>query len=235
MTEPASRQNAARETVILASRLEKHIRAPGGTLTILQGVDLQVNAGDAVSILGTSGAGKSTLLGLLAGLDSASGGEIALFGQALSPLDEEGRAALRAGRVGFVFQAFHLLAGMTALENVSLPLELAGGNASAAAALRLLDAVGLAERASHYPNQLSGGEQQRVAIARAFAGSPRLLFADEPTGNLDADTGRQVAEVLFRLRDELGTALVLVTHDPELAQRCDRRYRLVGGRLEALA
>ncbi len=209
--------------------------APGGALAILQGVDLQVNAGDAVSILGASGAGKSTLLGLLAGLDTASGGEVALFGQPLQRLDEDGRAALRAGQVGFVFQSFHLLAGMTALENVSLPLELAGGSSTAADAMALLDAVGLGARAQHYPNQLSGGEQQRVAIARAFAGSPRLLFADEPTGNLDADTGHQVAEVLFRLRDEHGTALILVTHDPELAQRCDRRYRLRAGGLEDLA
>jgi putative ABC transport system ATP-binding protein len=204
-------------------------------LEILQGVQLEVNAGDAVSILGVSGAGKSTLLGLLAGLDTATGGEVSLFDQPLRPLDEDARAALRAGRVGFVFQSFHLLAGMTALENVSLPLELAGGDTSAGAALALLDAVGLAARAHHYPNQLSGGEQQRVAIARAFAGSPRLLFADEPTGNLDGDTGRQVADVLFRLRDEHGTALVLVTHDAELAQRCDRLYRLADGRLEPMA
>jgi putative ABC transport system ATP-binding protein len=204
-------------------------------LEILQGVQLEVNAGDAVSILGASGAGKSTLLGLLAGLDTATGGEVSLFDQPLRPLDEDARAALRAGRVGFVFQSFHLLAGMTALENVSLPLELAGGDTSAGAALALLDAVGLAARAHHYPNQLSGGEQQRVAIARAFAGSPRLLFADEPTGNLDGDTGRQVADVLFRLRDEHGTALVLVTHDAELAQRCDRLYRLADGRLEPMA
>ncbi len=201
----------------------------------MQGVDLEVNAGDAVSILGTSGAGKSTLLGLLAGLDTASGGEVSLFGHDLGPLDEDGRAAIRAGRVGFVFQAFHLIAGMTAEENVSLPLALAGATRVAGDAVALLDAVGLRERAGHYPNQLSGGEQQRVAIARAFAGSPGLLFADEPTGNLDADTGRHVIDVLFRLRDEHGTALVLVTHDPALAARCDRRYRLVGGRLEAIA
>jgi putative ABC transport system ATP-binding protein len=204
-------------------------------LTILQGVDLEVNAGDAVSILGTSGAGKSTLLGLLAGLDTASSGEVSLFGSDLGALDEDGRAALRAGRVGFVFQAFHLIAGMTAEENVALPLSLAQEKHNGADARGLLEAVGLGERAGHYPNQLSGGEQQRVAIARAFAGSPDLLFADEPTGNLDAETGQHVADVLFRLRDDHGTALILVTHDPALAARCDRRYRLAGGRLEVMA
>ena len=214
--------------------MAKQVTAPGGTLHILEGVDLEVNAGDAVSILGTSGAGKSTLLGLLAGLDTASGGEISLFGQPLGALDEDGRAALRAGRVGFVFQAFHLITGMTALENVALPLSLADRGGGRGEALSLLEAVGLGARADHYPNQLSGGEQQRVAIARAFAGSPALLFADEPTGNLDAATGHQVADVLFKLRDEQGTALVLVTHDPELASRCDRRYRLIGGRLQDL-
>ena len=232
------REIKPRDTVIYTSDVQKTVQAPSGPLAILQGVDLLVNSGDAVSILGASGAGKSTLLALLAGLDTASAGEVSLFGQSLGALDEEGRAALRAGAVGFVFQSFHLITGMTALENVSLPLELAGHSAAASTgqnALALLDSVGLAERAQHYPNQLSGGEQQRVAIARAFAGSPRLLFADEPTGNLDAKTGKQVAEVLFRLRDEHGTALVLVTHDPQLADRCDRRYQLTGGRLELLS
>jgi putative ABC transport system ATP-binding protein len=230
----ALRREELQTNVIRASGLTKQVAAPAGVLHILQGVDLEVNASDAVSILGTSGAGKSTLLGLLAGLDTASSGEVSLFGRGLSRLDEDGRAALRAGRVGFVFQAFHLIAGMTALENVALPLSLAGRGTDPREALALLEAVGLDARAGHYPNQLSGGEQQRVAIARAFAGSPDLLFADEPTGNLDAETGHHVADVLFNLRDEHGTALVLVTHDPELATRCDRRYRLSAGRLEAL-
>jgi len=231
----ANRRDETRVQVIKSSGLSKQVEAPGGTLTILQGVDLEVKAGDAVSILGTSGAGKSTLLGLLAGLDTATSGEVSLFGRDLGALDEDGRAAIRAGRVGFVFQSFHLIAGMTAEENVALPLALAGQRNEHPGALDLLGSVGLAERAGHYPNQLSGGEQQRVAIARAFAGSPDLLFADEPTGNLDADTGRHVVDVLFRLRDEHGTALVLVTHDPALAARCDRRYRLADGRLEEMA
>ena len=234
MTSQAIRTNDVKEPVILASELVKTVQAPGGELNILQGVNLNVNTRDAVSILGASGSGKSTLLGLLAGLDTATTGEVSLFGRSLSGLDEEGRAALRAGSVGFVFQSFHLIAGMTALENVSLPLELLSRTRAGRAradALELLTAVGLAQRAEHYPNQLSGGEQQRTAIARAFAGAPRLLFADEPTGNLDAETGRQVIDVLFKLRDEHETALVLVTHDAALAERCDRRYQLSAGRL----
>jgi putative ABC transport system ATP-binding protein len=221
--------------LIYTSNLSKTIAAPGGDLHILQGIDLQVKRGEAVSILGTSGAGKSTLLGILAGLDTASGGRVCCLGEDLGEMDEDGRAALRAGRVGFVFQAFHLLTGMTALENVALPLTLNGRHSGPNEAARLLEAVGLEHRGRHYPNQLSGGEQQRVAIARAFAGSPELLFADEPTGNLDAETGQRVAEVLFDLRSRHGTALVLVTHDPQLADRCDRRYRLADGRLELSA
>jgi putative ABC transport system ATP-binding protein len=221
-----------KQAVIQTSDLTRIIAAPQGDIPILLGVDLKVQAGEAVSVVGASGSGKSTLLGLLAGLDLPSGGEVSLLGQSLSQLDEDGRAALRAGRVGFVFQSFHLLPGMTARDNVALPLDLAGVSDAGARADALLDRVGLAGRAGHYPNQLSGGEQQRVAIARAFVTEPEVLFADEPTGNLDADTGGHIIDMLFALREEQGTALVLVTHDPALAGRCDRCYRLVDGRLE---
>lgn len=199
----------------------------GGELTILRGIDLEVNAGEALAILGASGSGKSTLLGLLAGLDQPSSGEVSLLGQSLQKLDEDGRARLRLGRVGFVFQSFQLMPGMSALENVRLPLQLAGGDPEQAA--RLLRDVGLGERLSHLPQQLSGGEQQRVAIARAFAGPPAVLFADEPTGNLDSRTGRQVERLLFELRDRYGTTLVLVTHEDRLADCCDRVVRLEAG------
>ena len=199
---------------------------------ILDGLDLQVEAGQAVAILGASGSGKSTLLGVLAGLDQASRGEVRLLGHSLAPLDEDARAGLRAGRVGFVFQSFQLLPNLTALENVLLPLELRDSPNPDATARAALDQVGLAGRADHYPRQLSGGEQQRVAIARAFATRPALLFADEPTGNLDARTGDQVIELLLRLRQELGTTLVLATHDLGLTRRCDRRLLLELGRLE---
>jgi putative ABC transport system ATP-binding protein len=205
-------------------------------LTILDGVDLTVAPGEAVAIVGASGSGKSTLLGLLAGLDRASGGSIALCGQALEPLDEDGRAALRAGRVGFVFQNFQLIPTLTARENVLLPLELADA-AQGGEARRVADAalerVGLGARRGHYPRQLSGGEQQRVAIARAFAPSPQVLFADEPTGNLDEATGARIIDLLFALREDAGAALILVTHDTALAKRCDRRLTMSGGRLEA--
>jgi putative ABC transport system ATP-binding protein len=191
--------------------------------------------GEAVAILGASGSGKSTLLGLLAGLDEATGGEACLFGTPLQSLDEDGRAALRAGKVGFVFQSFQLLGGMTALENVMLPLELANHPSPETAAVEALTQAGLGARLHHYPSQLSGGEQQRVALARAFAPGPRVLFADEPTANLDAHTGERVAELLFDLQAKHGTVLVLVTHDEHLAQRCDRRLQLRDGRLEAQA
>jgi putative ABC transport system ATP-binding protein len=192
-----------------------------------------VAAGEAVAVLGASGSGKSTLLGLLAGLDSPSHGEVRLLGRSLTGLDEDGRAALRAGQVGFVFQNFQLLSTLTALENVLLPLELAGEPAQARArAASALERVGLSLRADHYPRQLSGGEQQRVAIARAFAPGPRVLFADEPTGNLDPVTGGQIIDLLLALRADTGAALVLVTHDRELAERCDRRLVLRGGALE---
>jgi len=221
--------------VIHTSALIKTIAAPQGDLAILRGVELTVQAGEAVSVIGASGSGKSTLLGLLAGLDLPSSGKVSLFGSDLGTLDEDGRAAVRAGRVGFVFQAFHLLPGLTALDNVALPLELAGRRDARTHAATLLARVGLAARAGHYPNQLSGGEQQRVAIDRAFATEPQVLFADEPTGNLDAATGAHIIDTLFELRAEHGTALVLVTHDDGLAARCDHRYRLHDGHLELQA
>ncbi|MBA2491591.1 MAG: ATP-binding cassette domain-containing protein [Gammaproteobacteria bacterium] len=218
--------------VIETHHLSKQVAGPEGELVILREVDLAVRAGEALAIVGASGTGKSTLLGLLAGLDTASAGRVNLFGRDLSAFDEDGRAALRAGRVGFVFQSFQLLPGLTALENVMLPLELNGASGRAEATARdSLARVGLTARARHYPHQLSGGEQQRVAIARAFAPQPRVLFADEPTGNLDQNTGRKVIELLFSLRDEHAAALVMVTHDTDLTAWCDRRQRLAEGRL----
>ncbi len=208
------------------------MQAPSGALlSILTGVDLNVNAGEAVALLGASGSGKSTLLGLLAGLDEPTAGEVELLGEDMTYLGEDARARLRLGQVGFVFQSFQLLPGMTAFENVVLPLKLSRAHSQKQQAERLLDAVGLAERADHLPRQLSGGEQQRVALARAFAGDPRILFADEPTGNLDSETGLQVIDLMFSLRDRCATALVLVTHDEQLAGRCDRICRLEHGKL----
>jgi len=218
--------------VIQARGLHKQVYGPEGELIILHEVNLDVLPGEAVAILGASGTGKSTLLGLLAGLDTPSGGEVRLFGEDLNRLDEDGRARVRASKVGFVFQSFQLLPGLTALENVMLPLELSGSRRAERTARDSLARVGLIERTRHYPHQLSGGEQQRVAIARAFAPQPRVLFADEPTGNLDQATGRKVIELVFSLRDEHGAALIMVTHDAELAAWCDRRYRLIGGRLK---
>ena len=216
---------------VSAKDLRKVVLGPGGQLTILQRLDLQVNAGEAVAILGASGSGKSTLLGLLAGLDEASGGEVRLFGKSLSGLDEDARAALRAGQVGFVFQNFQLLPTLTALENILLPLELIGSPRPRKQALVALSQVGLDARADHYPRQLSGGEQQRIAIARAIAAKPKILFADEPTGNLDPTTGAQIIDLLLALRRQIDVALVLVTHDAELARQCDRRLLLDQGRL----
>lgn len=214
-----------------ASGLGKDVNGPGGPLTILQDLDLRVMAREAVAILGASGSGKSTLLGLLAGLDHPTRGEIRLCGEPLADLDEDERAALRAGRVGFVFQNFQLLPTLTALENVLLPLELADLPTAGERAWDALAQVGLTERARHYPHQLSGGEQQRVAIARAFAPGPHLLFADEPTGNLDLGTGEQIISLLLALRRDTRSALVLVTHDGALADACDRRLLLAEGRL----
>lgn len=184
-----------------------------------------------MALLGASGSGKSTLLGLLAGLDEPTSGEVVLLGQQLNALDEDARTRLRLGKVGFVFQSFQLLPGMTALENVDLPLKLSGIANHQQQAATLLEEVGLAERIDHLPRQLSGGEQQRVALARAFAGDPQILFADEPTGNLDPETGQQVIDLMFSLRDRCSTTLVLVTHDGKLAERCDCIYRLEQGRL----
>jgi len=201
-------------------------------LTILSGVSFEVDSGEAVAIVGVSGSGKSTLLGLLAGLDTPSSGAVRIDGHDLNALDEDGRAALRGRMIGFVFQSFQLLPAMTALENVMLPLELAGAEGAEDAARAMLARVGLADRAHHYPKQLSGGEQQRVAIARAFVKRPRLLFADEPTGNLDSETGAQVIDLLFELNRESGATLLLVTHDEALTRRCSRVLRLAAGRLE---
>jgi|TARA_A100000164_G_C21894497_1_gene767147 putative ABC transport system ATP-binding protein len=213
--------------------LVKSVDTSEGVLTILRGVSLKFESGEAVAIVGASGSGKSTLLGLMAGLDSSTSGEIILDGHELSSLDEEERAVLRGQLVGFVFQSFQLLPSLTALENVMLPIELKGDSAAKEKATDLLDRVGLSERWHHYPNQLSGGEQQRIAIARAFATEARILFADEPTGNLDTATGAKIVELLFDLNKAFSTTLVLVTHDERLAARCDRQVRLVAGEVVA--
>lgn len=217
--------------IVRARHLTKQVDGPSGTLTILKGVSLDVRAGQTVAVVGVSGSGKSTLLALLAGLDSPTSGEVVLMGQALGQLDEDGRARIRAGRVGFVFQSFQLLRGLNALENVLLPLELAAAEDARERATEYLAAVDLANRAGHYPAQLSGGEQQRVAIARAFASRPALLFADEPTGNLDNQTGGRIVDLLFELNRRDGTTLVLVTHDPSLGQRCGRVLTMAEGRI----
>ncbi len=223
-----------KSTVVEATDLGKLVSSPdGGDLAILRNVSLQVKSGEAIGILGASGSGKSTLLGLLAGLDVPSEGSVSLFDQDLGSLDENGRSRLRLGRVGFVFQSFQLMPGLTALENVQLPLKLAKDPNAVSTAKSLLDEVGLGDRMHHRPTQLSGGEQQRVAIARAFAGPPDLLLADEPTGNLDTATGRQIANLIFNLRDRFSTALVLVTHDQELARQCDRIIELSEGQVVA--
>ena len=219
------------DTVLEAIGVGKQVSSPEGTLAILSGVSLAIARGETVAVMGASGAGKSTLLALLAGLDEPTSGAVHLAGQDLTRLDEDGRAAVRAGHVGFVFQSFHLVPSLTALENVMLPLELAGRGDARAAALEVLGRVGLAGRVGHYPRQLSGGEQQRVAIARAFVTRPDVLFADEPTGNLDAATGERIMELLFGLNAETGTTLVLVTHDQALAARCGRVIRLDAGRI----
>jgi putative ABC transport system ATP-binding protein len=221
------------ETIVSAEQVGKQVAVASGTLTILQDVSFSVAAGESLAIVGVSGSGKSTLLGLLAGLDLPSSGGIRLAGEELNALDEDGRARLRGQKVGFVFQTFQLLPGLTALENVMLPLELAGNPAAMAQATALLERVGLGQRLAHYPKQLSGGEQQRVAIARAFAIGPALLFADEPTGNLDAATGGRIIDLLFALNAEQGTTLILVTHDDKLAARCGRRLHLDAGRVVA--
>jgi putative ABC transport system ATP-binding protein len=218
-------------TVLSADHLCKQVNSPEGTLTILDDVSLAIGRGESVAIVGASGAGKSTLLALLAGLDVPTSGRVQLNGAELGALDEDGRAAIRAQHVGFVFQSFHLVPALTALENVMLPLELAGKPNARAAALAAMKNVGLEARSGHYPNQLSGGEQQRVAIARAFVTNPAVLFADEPTGNLDATNGEKVMNLLFELNAAGGTTLILVTHDLHLAERCRRVIRLDNGRV----
>ena len=215
--------------ILRVSKLTHKVDLESNTLTILQGVNLEINQGDSVAIVGRSGSGKTTLLGLLAGLDTPSEGSIELDGAKISSLSEDERAALRAQRVGFVFQSFQLLPALTALENVMLPLELAGRQKAEARARELLQRVGLGERLTHTPRQLSGGEQQRVAIARAFACEPAILFADEPTGNLDNRTGKDVSDLLMALNREQGTTLVMVTHDEQLAARCGRQFHIEGG------
>jgi putative ABC transport system ATP-binding protein len=220
-----------RDIVLEARGLSKEVNSPDGPLTIVREVSFEVYRGESVAIVGASGAGKSTLLALLAGLDSPSAGEVRLAGEPLSRLDEDGRARLRADRVGFVFQSFHLIGALTALENVMLPLELAGRADARATAADMLARVGLAARLHHYPRQLSGGEQQRVALARASVGRPMVLFADEPTGNLDTVTGERIAELLFELNRGSETTLVLVTHDRTLAQRCRRLLWMEAGLL----
>jgi putative ABC transport system ATP-binding protein len=209
------------------------VRLPESELCILEDVSFSLNRGETAAIVGASGSGKSTLLSLMAGLDTPSEGGVDILGTALNALDEDGRAKLRGASVGFVFQNFQLLPALTALENVMLPLELSGHADPESAARDILGKVGLAERLQHYPRQLSGGEQQRVAIARAFVVDPAVLFADEPTGNLDTDTGRAIADLLFELNANRGTTLVLVTHDERLAARCQRQLRLNAGRLVA--
>jgi len=215
--------------MISIENLVKRVPTSEGELIILKGISLRVEAGQTVAIVGASGSGKSTLLGLMAGLDTASSGEVVLGGHRLGELDEEQRAVLRGQLVGFVFQSFQLLPSLTALENVMLPIELKNDRDARQKAQQLLERVGLGERGHHYPNQLSGGEQQRVAIARAFASQARILFADEPTGNLDSATGARVIDLLFALNQEYATTLVLVTHDDRLARKCHRTVRLVAG------
>ncbi len=218
-------------SILTARNLSKVVPSAEGELTILHDLCLELSPGDSLAIVGSSGSGKSTLLGLLAGLDLPSGGSVALAGHNLAGLDEDQRARVRAEHVGFVFQSFQLLDSLNALENVMLPLELEGRSDARERARALLERVGLGLRLSHYPRQLSGGEQQRVAIARAFAAEPDVLFADEPTGNLDSHTGERISDLLFELNRERGATLVLVTHDERLAHRCQRLIRLEGGRL----
>ncbi|HZF18052.1 MAG TPA: ABC transporter ATP-binding protein [Steroidobacteraceae bacterium] len=221
----------AESSVLKAENLGKQVSSPEGPLTILAAVDLEVAAGDTVAVVGPSGAGKSTLLALLAGLDDPSTGRVWLNGADFGALDEDGRARVRAQHVGFVFQSFHLVPSLTAIENVMLPLELAGRRDAREAAHQVLATVGLEKREQHYPRQLSGGEQQRVAIARAFVTRPAVLFADEPTGNLDTATGERIMDLLFELNRASGTTLILVTHDAAIAGRCHRRVHLEAGHM----
>src|SRR5580692_13049341 len=227
---PSAQAPVIRNSVLKAETLSKQVSSPEGALTIVQDVSLDIAAGESVAVVGSSGAGKSTLLALLAGLDLPTTGRVLLEGTDLTRLDEDGRARLRAQRVGFVFQSFHLIPALTALENVMLPLELAGRADARGVAAETLSGVGLGERTGHYPRQLSGGEQQRVAIARAFVTRPAVLFADEPTGNLDTVTGQRITDLLFEMNRSTGSTLVLVTHDRLLAGRCSRMLELDAGR-----
>jgi putative ABC transport system ATP-binding protein len=217
--------------IVEAKAITKRVETQEGELTILHSIDLQVAEGESLAITGASGSGKSTFLGILAGLDLPSTGDVIINNQVITQMDEEGRARVRADHVGFIFQSFQLLPGLTALENVMLPLELRGDKSAQQKAETFLTRVGLAQRFQHYPQQLSGGEQQRVAIARAFACEPKILFADEPTGNLDSHTGEKIIELLFALNADQGTTLILITHEERLAQRCQRRIQLAAGEL----
>jgi putative ABC transport system ATP-binding protein len=223
--------NTSEKTILSARGIGKTVKSGSSDLVILREIDLSVTAGDAVAVVGASGSGKSTLLAILAGLDTPTAGAVAVDGADLFSLDEDARAELRGRLVGFVFQSFQLLPSLSALENVMLPLELAGRADAEAASREILVKVGLGERLSHYPKHLSGGEQQRVALARAFSVRPKLLFADEPTGSLDAEAGESVIDLVFELNRSYGTTLVMVTHDEHLAQRCGRIVRLVAGRI----
>src|SRR5689334_13407996 len=228
---PSAHAQTSLEVVLKVENLTKQVSSPEGLLTIVRDVSFAIEAGERVAIVGASGAGKSTLLALLAGLDTPTSGRVLLAGTDLTSLDEDGRARLRAARVGFVFQSFHLVPALTALENVMLPLELAGRGDARRTAREALERVGLKSRTGHYPRQLSGGEQQRVALARAFVTRPAVLFADEPTGNLDTATGTRIGELLFELNANSHTTLVLVTHDRQLAARCGRILRMEAGGL----
>ncbi|WP_438969729.1 ABC transporter ATP-binding protein [Methylophaga sp.] len=219
------------KTAIKVTNLTHTVTANTGDLTILQNINMDIKEGESVAIVGASGSGKSTLLGLLAGLDLNTSGEITLYDHVFSDMDEEDRALMRGQYVGFIFQSFHLLPSLQAVENVMLPSELKGDKNARKTAETLLDKVGLSHRLTHYPNQLSGGEQQRVAIARAFASSPKILFADEPTGNLDEGNGKIIIDQLFELNQSQGTTLVMVTHDNELAKKCDRQLTMSAGQL----
>jgi len=224
-------KNIGDGVVLRTENLSKQVSSPEGRLTILDDVTLQVAAGESIALVGPSGAGKTTLLALLAGLDRPTTGNVWLCGENLTSMDEDGRAQVRSRQVGFVFQSFHLVSSLTALENVMLPLELVGDSTAAARAKEALVSVGLERRTTHYPKQLSGGEKQRVAIARAFVTEPSVLFADEPTGNLDTASGDRIANLLFRMNEQSNTTLILVTHDRELAKRCDRIIELDAGHM----
>jgi putative ABC transport system ATP-binding protein len=228
---PSAKAHPNFESVLKAENLTKQVNSPEGLLTIVRSVSFEIAAGEPVAIVGASGAGKSTLLALLAGLDTPSSGKVWLAGTEITHMDEDGRARLRAQRVGFVFQSFHLVPALTSLENVMLPLELAGRRDARRTARDALERVGLRDRTGHYPRQLSGGEQQRVALARGFVTQPAVLFADEPTGNLDTVTGARIGELLFELNSTSRTTLVLVTHDTTLAARCSRVLRMEAGGL----